>query len=300
MATSTTRFDAAAHGASQSGASSTTLIERACAANGNERARLVWRLRRGDRLSAVAQVTSGFAHELGSPLNVISGRASMIVASSEDERAVANAKIVIEQTRKITELLHALVRGAKRSSRTTARVAPGALAELAFELATPLGPASEFGLVLRGADAAAALAERDLREPIELDVERVLGILTLLVENAVGASPPGASVTVEVERTFVAAPSDPHAAPDWYLVFRVCDQGSGLSAEARSVLSRAFSATRMPRASDGSGDLALGLFVCQAALRDLRGYLELSPPDAATTAVSIFVPCLPPATPAGA
>jgi two-component system NtrC family sensor kinase len=64
------------------------------------------KLRHADRLSTVGRLASGMAHELGTPLNIVSGRA-MMIASDEalPEEALENANGIVEQAQRMTEII---------------------------------------------------------------------------------------------------------------------------------------------------------------------------------------------------
>jgi signal transduction histidine kinase len=67
-------------------------------------------LRHADRLTTVGKLASGLAHELGTPLNVVRGRAKLILDHEVEGDEVANsARIVVEQAERMTALIRELL-----------------------------------------------------------------------------------------------------------------------------------------------------------------------------------------------
>ena len=61
-------------------------------------------LRHAERLTTVGKLASGIAHELGTPLNVVSARARMIAVGEAKAEAIAdNARIIVEQADRMTQ-----------------------------------------------------------------------------------------------------------------------------------------------------------------------------------------------------
>ncbi|MBC7977891.1 MAG: HAMP domain-containing protein, partial [Myxococcales bacterium] len=74
------------------------------------RARATEQLRHADRLTTVGKLASGLAHELGTPLNVVSGRAKLIADGEvEGDDVVDSARIVAEQADRMTALIRQLL-----------------------------------------------------------------------------------------------------------------------------------------------------------------------------------------------
>src|SRR6185437_6472416 len=64
-------------------------------AENEERIRVLEQLRHADRLTTVGTLAAGMAHELGTPLNVVAGRAKMIASGRlTPDQTVENARIV--------------------------------------------------------------------------------------------------------------------------------------------------------------------------------------------------------------
>ncbi|MCA3013148.1 MAG: HAMP domain-containing protein [Myxococcaceae bacterium] len=96
-------------------------------------------LRHADRLATVGRVASGLAHELGTPLNVIEARASLIADDPEaDARAKASAQVIIGQTEHVTRLVKQLLVFARPRKLEPEPVALDALGRTVAELLRPL------------------------------------------------------------------------------------------------------------------------------------------------------------------
>lgn len=67
-------------------------------------------LRHTDKLASIGQLASGLAHEIGTPLNVISGRAEHLLRKlPEEDPGTKNLKIIIRQSERITKTMQQLL-----------------------------------------------------------------------------------------------------------------------------------------------------------------------------------------------
>src|SRR5262249_9984231 len=64
-------------------------------------------LRHAERLTTVGRLASSVAHELGTPLNVVAGRARLITEDEQD--AGKHASIIIDQTTRMTRIIRQLL-----------------------------------------------------------------------------------------------------------------------------------------------------------------------------------------------
>jgi signal transduction histidine kinase len=72
-------------------------------------------LRHAERLNVIGKLATGVAHELGTPLNVISGSIEMMNAEPSNRiKADAYAKTILEQTAKMTALIRHLLEFGRR------------------------------------------------------------------------------------------------------------------------------------------------------------------------------------------
>ncbi len=67
-------------------------------------------LRHTDKLATIGQLASGLAHEIGTPLNVISGRAEYLLSKlPEEQSGTKNLQIIIRQSERITKTMQQLL-----------------------------------------------------------------------------------------------------------------------------------------------------------------------------------------------
>ena len=80
------------------------------------------RLGQTEKLATIGQLAAEIAHEVGTPLNVIAGRARSIQKKSRDHEAVEkNAEIIAEQTARITRIIQRLLDFTRRKVGTAGK-----------------------------------------------------------------------------------------------------------------------------------------------------------------------------------
>src|SRR4029079_666705 len=181
-----------------------------------------------ERLTTVGRLASSVAHELGTPLNVVAGRARLIV---EDEReAPKHAAIIIDQSTRMTKIIRQLLDYARRQPPEKERQDLRRLAAQVMTLLETL--AAKRGVMLR-------LQSDPSEVPVIADQTQIQQALTNLVVNAIQASPTGGTVEVTLR---AAAPQQPPrtrdgaTAADFFEV-SVQDHGQGMASD---VLARVF------------------------------------------------------------
>ena len=145
-------------------------------------------LRRAERHAIVSRLSSVFAHLIGTPLNVIAGRAALIKSNPESAAALENAARIEQQVERLAFRIRRLI------EYWTMVEADHALHDVSAILADALALQSP---------AAAARNVQIVVEPSELPkrvLERMstLVILTNLLSLSALVAPPGSSVEVSV------------------------------------------------------------------------------------------------------
>src|SRR5262249_21147871 len=99
----------------------------------------VEQLRQADRLATVGKLSSGLAHELGTPLNVISARAEMIALGEAAGREAAEyARIIVQASERMAVIVRRLLEFARRKELQKAPQDLGQLARQTLDLLRPL------------------------------------------------------------------------------------------------------------------------------------------------------------------
>jgi two-component system, NtrC family, sensor kinase len=234
-------------------------------------------VRHADRLATVGQLASGIAHELGTPLNVISGHAAMIasgeVCSAPEIRETAC--VIQEQTGRMTGILRQLLDFARR--KTTER-SPADLVKLAQETVAFLEPLASKRSVR------VDFLGREPAVPAEVGTGQIEQVLTNLVMNAIQASPPGAKVEVAV-MTRRLAPKEGDGSERRCVCFEVRDRGKGIPEDARARIFDPFFTTKP--VGEGTG---LGLSVAYGIVADHGGWIDCASEAGRGSVFTVWLP----------
>jgi signal transduction histidine kinase len=193
-------------------------------------------LRHVDRLRTVGTLASGIAHELGTPLNVVSGRAKMVATGEVAGAEVTeSARIIVDQADRIARIIRQLLDFARRRSPDRGRCGLRPVAEQTLALLKPMAAKRHIHLVLERGDVEA-----------DVDVTLVQQALTNLVVNGIQAMTSGGHVRVALGRERLSPPPDIGGAEASFAVVTVTDEGVGIPADA---LTRVLSPSSPRRAS---------------------------------------------------
>ncbi|NUP04439.1 MAG: HAMP domain-containing protein [Polyangiaceae bacterium] len=225
-------------------------------------------LRHVERVATVGKLAAGVAHELGTPLQVVSGYARLIAEDDDSGRETRdNAGVIHEQTVRMTTIIRQLLDFARRRSTERSQTNLGDVLDRAVRLLTPV------------AERAGVRIETTLsdQEPFRafVDAEQIIQVLSNLVVNAVQAMPLGGTIVVGIARAMrdVDGKVEPH------VLVSVRDTGIGMSPDVRNHVFEPFFTTKPT--GQGTG---LGLSVAYGIVTDLGGHFEVeSEPDRGST-----------------
>jgi signal transduction histidine kinase len=231
-------------------------------------------LRHTERLATVGQLAAGVAHELGTPLNVVSARAELLVGGVPTADAAANGRVILEQTDRMTRIIHQLLDFSRRCGPTMG------LANLVQVVGRTLE------LVAPAAERARVAVESTTRGPLfaRLDQSQIEQVLANVFMNGIQAMPRGGRLRVGTDVRRVRPPS-PGAAEADYLCVTVEDEGSGIAPEDLPHVFEPFFTTKA--FGEGTG---LGLAVAHGIVAEHGGWIAVDSALGTGTRVSILLP----------
>jgi signal transduction histidine kinase len=228
----------------------------------DSRAHLEVGLQRVDKLITIGQLSAGLAHEIGSPLQVLAGRASTLVDHADPE-VRRQAKVLVAQCDRITRIVEQLLSFGRRRTATVERC----------DLVTPIAAVIEM-LVgeARRHQITLALETDATSHEIIGDVDQLQQIALNLIRNALVVTKPGGTVVVRIDGSHDV------------VRLAVRDTGVGIAPDAQERLFEPFFTTR---ASEGG--TGLGLAVVRSIANDHQASIEVhSEPGVGTEFVVSF------------
>jgi PAS domain S-box-containing protein len=215
-------------------------------------------LRKTERLAELGTLASGMAHEIGTPMNVILGRAELLMRKATDERTRRGLETIVTQVERITKIMNQLLSFARKR------------------------PAERQGINLETVmnDVLDVLQERFHKHHIQVtktvppqlpkvlaDPDHMNQVFLNLILNACQAMPEGGTLSLTLHPT------------DATVELTVQDTGCGIPQEQLSKIFDPFFSTKA--VGEGTG---LGLTVVHGILQEHQGAIRVkSVPGQGTT-----------------
>ena len=233
-------------------------------------------LRHAERLTTVGKLASGLAHELGTPLNVVRGRAKLIVDREvEGDDVRESARIVVEQAERMTALIRQLLDFARPRPLHKAPVNVTTVARRVCELVGTIARKAEVSLV--------EPEQGDL--VVEADDGQLAQVLTNLVVNAVQATPAGGTVALRVRTVEIEPPPYVGGGRRSWLAVEVADTGAGIDEATRARVFEPFYTTK--DVGEGTG---LGLSVSWGIVREHGGWIDVASTRGNGSTFTVYLP----------
>jgi signal transduction histidine kinase len=232
------------------------------------------RLTQLERLAAAGQTAAKFAHEVGTPLNLISCHMQLLRDElyRNPESAEARTEIISEQIDRIERIVRQML---DRTRMESAELVPLDLNLLLERICAATMPTLE----ARGVECEKALDQT--LPPIVGDADRLQQVFINLVNNALDAMPEGGRLRLETRMIGPVAGNGhgPH------ILVEISDTGCGMNAETRAHIFDPLYTTK--ERGRGTG---LGLVVVRQVMLEHQGEIEVESEPGKGTSFSLRFP----------
>ncbi len=241
-----------------------------------ERRQVERKLRDAERLASVGELAAGLAHEIGTPLNVMSGRTeAMLRKGLGGDPAARHLRIISTQIDRIARIVRDMLDFAK----------PREPALVAVDLGESLGKVTELvedrlaerGILLEAGHAAGT-------GPVFADPGQLHEVFLNITLNAIDAMPSGGTLRIRTEAVR-RPPAGGSRSPEPFAAVLFEDSGHGIAPEHLSRVFDPFFTTK--EVGQGTG---LGLSVSYAIVQEHGGWIDVESERGRGTRVTVYLP----------
>ena len=245
----------------------------------------VEQLRHAERLNTVGRMAAGIAHEIGTPLNVVSGRAELIASGMLSEQAIQeSAKTIQAESQRITKIVRHLLDFARQRTPHRSHQDLSQLIRTTASLMEPLAAKHHVDLTL---DLPSSPVEA------EIDPAQIQQVLTNLIVNAIQTIEDRGQVTVRLSPPetlpgtltnpdVTAEVSDPTST---YCRITISDDGPGIAKEDLPHIFEPFFTTK--DVGEGTG---LGLSISHGIVQEHHGWITVDSQQGSGSSFSVYLP----------
>jgi len=234
-------------------------------------------LRHTERLATIGRLSSGLAHELGTPLNVISGRAKLIETEDLEKEEISEcSRIIRGQAERMTKLIQKLLdfarRRAPQKTPVDLRILAGQILEMLNSNAGKQGVSLE-------------LVKNSDIPLVAIDPSQMQQVLMNLVMNGIQAMPKGGHLEVGLRLERARPPSQENGEEKEYIAIDVRDEGGGIAPENMNHLFEPFFTTK--ETGKGTG---LGLSIAYGIVEEHGGWIDVESEPGQGSCFTVFLP----------
>jgi len=231
-------------------------------------------LRHSERLNTIGTLSAGVAHELGTPMNVILGRAKIIGNHAAGSTIIEeNARIIVEQTERMTRIIQQLLDFSRSKIGVKGKSDLVLIAQQSIKLLQESVEDKQISLCL------------EAKEPVFADVDKsqILQVILNIVMNAIHATPAHGAIDLRID-TALSAKESGHEVQHFARV-EIVDRGAGMSEETQTRLFEPFYTTKEVGAGTG-----LGLSVAHGIVKEHGGWIQVTTKLGQGSRFAIYLP----------
>lgn len=237
-------------------------------------------LRNAERLAGLGRLAAGLAHEIGTPLNVIIGRAESLQRTyPEGEAASRHLGIIVSQSERIARIVRDMLDFARMKPRRHIETDIRDLLRTTLDLVEDRSARQSV---------ATSLVCKEELPLVKIDPDQIQQVCLNLASNALDAMPDGG--TLGISASVVRAANPEHGsgvAPCMMLEFR--DSGAGIASEDIKHVFDPFYTTK-----DAGRGTGLGLSVAYGMIEEHGGWFDVQSEQGVGASFRVYLPFAPP------
>ncbi len=235
-------------------------------------------LRHTERLSTFGLISADIAHEIGTPINVVDGRAKMILNDNLSSQEIAEcAAIIKNQCERMTVIVRQLLDFTRRPKQHFSSENIIFQIKQVFQLLHPMASKQKVTFDLEIAE--------DVVSQVYADGAQIQQVLINLIMNSVQAMPEGGEVSVKVTNKLLPTDHKDSEIVEKWLKIRISDEGEGICQENLEHIFTPFFTTK----SIGTGT-GLGLSIAHGIVEEHGGWIDVESNIQKGSIFSIFIP----------
>jgi two-component system NtrC family sensor kinase len=230
-------------------------------------------LRQSSKLAAIGQLASGLAHEIGTPLNIIGGRAELIKRRVRDKSDQKDTEIILQQAERISRIIQQLLGFVRKKRQERRELQMSTVIEGILDLLQHEILKQEVIVVKQwGND----------RFPVIGDPDQLQQAFLNLMLNALQSMPRGGTLRLSLESKAISRGGLEEERRK-VVEIDVEDTGTGMEKEVLEHVFTPFYTTK----EKGTG---LGLMVTQGIIQDHEGWIDVESEVGKGSMFRVFLP----------
>ncbi|MEW6129423.1 MAG: ATP-binding protein [Acidobacteriota bacterium] len=216
-----------------------------------------------ERLATAGQLAAQFAHEVGTPLNLISGHVQLLRARTTDERIAKRLDVIGEQIERITAIVRSMLASTRRPKPNLELIDINQMVAQILDATQPT-------LTLRNVKLQMRLSPSPVY--VQADTDQLQQVFINLINNNLDAMPQGGDLSVAVHSDETQA------------VIIVTDSGEGIPREYLDVI---FDPMFTTKKGHGTG---LGLTISKEIIAEHNGDIKVESEVGVGTSFFVILP----------
>ncbi len=240
------------------------------------RVKMLEQLRHTEKLSSCGVLSAEIAHELGTPLNVVDGRAKMIIREELSPEQIQDCAVIIQtQVERMTTIIRQLLNYTRQKTPKKTTEDVSFHVKQIFQLLYPMADKQGVTFIIE--------REEETKTVLTTDFSGLQQVIVNLLINAIQAMPDGGKIEVLLSNEKITSGRD--NATRKYLKINIQDEGEGIREEHLSKLFTPFFTTK----TIGTGT-GLGLSIAHGIIEENNGWIDTESKLQDGACFSVYLP----------